>query len=102
MPQHLLKLLPARRGPHLRHDKDKQPVRWLEGNRPMALIGTTGTTRMGMTLQMHLIIIRLDGTWDVQLASLEQWDIHATYRRYFNAFDKHNSKGQGPSSFEYT
>jgi hypothetical protein len=74
-------------------DKDKQP---------MALIGTAGTTRMGTTLQRHFTVIRSDGSWDVRSASLEQWDIHATYRRYFNAIDKHNSKRQGPASFEDT
>ena len=74
-------------------DKDKQP---------MALIGTTGSTRMGATLQRHFTVIMSDGTWDVKLASLEQWGIHATYRRHFIAIDKHNSKRQGPTSFEDT
>ncbi len=64
-------------------DKDKQP---------MDLISIAESTRMGTTLQRHFTIIRSDGTWDVKSARLEQCDIHATYRRYFNAIDKHSSK----------
>ena len=33
---------------------------------------------------------------------MPQWDIHDKYREHFNAIDKHNSKRQGPTSFEDT
>ena len=72
-------------------DRDKQP---------MVVIGTAGTTSMGEELVRHFTVIRSDGTFHVRSASLEQWDIHATYRKHFNAIDKHNSKRQGGSSFE--
>ena len=66
----------------------------------MALIGTDGTTAMGEPLQRHFAIIWSQGSWEVKSTSLEQWEIHEKYRRHFNAIDKHNSKRQGPSSFE--
>ena len=72
-------------------DRDKQP---------MALIGTAGTTAMGEELHRRFTVIRADGTFHVRNASLAQWDVHATYRRHFNAIDKHNSKRQGGMSFE--
>ena len=31
---------------------------------------------------------------------MAQWEIHEKYRQHFNAIDKHNSKRQGPLSFE--
>ena len=67
-------------------DRDKQP---------MTLIGTAGTTGMGEELVRHFTSIRSDGTFHVRSATLAQWDIHATYRKHFNAIDKHNSKCQG-------
>jgi hypothetical protein len=68
----------------------------------MALIGTVGTITMGDTMQRNFTAIRLDGTWEVRSASLAQSEIHEKYRRHFNAIDKHNSKRQGPSSFDDT
>ena len=55
---------------------------------------------MGDELVRHFTIIKSDGTYSVRSASLAQWDVHAPYRRYFNAIDKHNSKRQGGGSFE--
>ena len=55
---------------------------------------------MGETIERYFTVIRADVSWDVRSAILEQWDIHDKYRRYFNAIDKHNSKRQGPASFE--
>jgi hypothetical protein len=69
---------------------------------PMTLIGTAGITSMGETLLRHFTIIRSDGSSDVRSISLPQWDIHGKNRRFFNAIDKHNSKRQGPISFEDT
>jgi len=66
----------------------------------MALIGTAWTMAMGETLQRHFTIIRLDRSWEVKSASLEQCEIYEKYKRHFNAIDMHNSKRQGPSSFE--
>jgi hypothetical protein len=52
-------------------------------------------------MKRHFTITRSDGTWDVRSSSsLEQWGIHATYRRYFNASYKHNSRRQGLTSFD--
>ena len=74
-------------------DRDRQP---------MSLIGTAGTTSMGQILVRNFTAIRADGTFHVRSATLEQWDIHATYRRHFNSIDKHNSRRQGGVSFEDT
>jgi hypothetical protein len=64
-------------------DRDKQP---------MCLLGTAGTTAMGETLIRDYSILRADGTSSVQQRTLQQWDIHATYRGNFNPVDMHNNK----------
>eukprot|EP00951_Prasinocladus_malaysianus_P045561 scaffold608898_cov17-Prasinocladus_malaysianus.AAC.1 len=72
-------------------DKDKQP---------MALLGTAGSSSAGETLTRNFTIIRTDGTYAVRSATLEQMDIHATYRHAFNVVVKNNAKRQGGTSFE--
>lgn len=74
-------------------DKDKQP---------MALIGTAGTTTMGETLFRMFTVVRGNGSFQTHSATLEQMDIHASYRRSFNAVDMANSKRQRGTSFEDT
>jgi hypothetical protein len=68
----------------------------------MCLLGNGITTAIGETLTRNYSILRADGTSSVQQRTLEQWDIHATYRGNFNHVDMHNSKRQGPFSFEDT
>eukprot|EP00951_Prasinocladus_malaysianus_P003499 scaffold24601_cov33-Prasinocladus_malaysianus.AAC.1 len=72
-------------------DRDKQP---------MALLGTAGSSAPGQTLTRHFTVIRADGTFAVRSATLQQMDIHATYRHAFNVVDKNNAKRQGGVSFE--
>jgi hypothetical protein len=74
-------------------DKDKQP---------MSLIGTAGTTNMGIELVRNFTVKRSNGDWCVRTATLAQWHIHQLYRGSFNAVDVHNSKRQGGMSFEDT
>ena len=70
--------------------------------RPMVLIGTAGTTNMGETMIRYYGVLKADGSTEVRRASLEQWDIHSTYRRKFNTVDMHNAKRQGPTNLEDT
>ena len=72
-------------------DMDKQP---------MALLGTAGRSRMAEPLRRKFTVIRPDGTWSVRDATLEQQEMHATYRACFNGVDKHNSLRQGNHNFE--
>jgi hypothetical protein len=58
----------------------------------MGLLGIAGTTAMGERLTRNYSILRADGTSSVQQRTLEQWDIHATYRGNFNAIDMRNNK----------
>ena len=74
-------------------DVDKQP---------MALLGTAGSSTPGETLHRKFTTIRADGTYNIREATLEQDHIHAVYRKYFNALDKHNSVRQGGISWEDT
>ena len=72
-------------------DKDKQP---------MCLLGTAGTSTMGEPMVRKYSTQRADGTIGCIERTLEQWNIHALYRHFFNVIDMHNAKRQGGTSFE--
>ena len=74
-------------------DMDKQP---------MALLGTAGTTTMGEAMVRRYTTTRADGLQGFIDRTLEQWHIHAVYRKNFNVIDMHNAKRQGGTSFEDT
>ena len=72
-------------------DRDKQP---------MALLGSAGCTSEGRPKIRRFTTIRVDGTYFVREAVLNQMHIHDLYRSGFNTLDKHNAIRQGENSVE--
>ncbi|KAK3247720.1 hypothetical protein CYMTET_42790 [Cymbomonas tetramitiformis] len=66
--------------------------------KPMALIATSRTTRMGEPRERRFKVIRKTGEYVVRSASLQQLDVHAHYRETFNKVDKNNQQRQGGNS----
>ncbi len=74
-------------------DMDKQPVSLLE---------TSRTSKPGVTITRKFTKIRSDSTYNGHEATMEQDEIHESYRKNFNTLDKHNVVRQGGACVETT
>ena len=63
--------------------------------KPLCLVATTGTSNDGEEKVRHRYKLR-DGTQVHSVYTLKQPDMHAQYRRFFNAVDNFNRLATGP------
>jgi hypothetical protein len=65
---------------------------------PMTLLGTTGSSNEAPVESRHQVYMSQDGDLVRWVGKLEQPQIHAIYRTYFNAVDVNNKLALGPRS----
>ncbi len=56
----------------------------------MSLLGTFGTSNLGVTITRKFTMIRFEGTFNVCEATLELDEIHEKYRKNLNTLAKQN------------